>query len=71
MPKRGWSELGSGERGAILAAGAVQVSLLVAALVDIHRRPEEGIRGKKPLWVVVSFVNIVGPLSYFIFGRKR
>lgn len=71
MSKRRWSELGGGEKGAVVAAGAVQIALLAAALVDIHRRPEDGVRGRKVFWVVASFVNFVGPVSYFLFGRRR
>jgi len=49
----------------------VQFGLLAAALVDIYRRPAEEIRGRKPLWVAVAFVNYIGPISYFLFGRRR
>lgn len=48
-----------------------QLALLVAALLDIYRRPREEIRGSKVLWVLVSFVNFIGPSSYFLFGRKK
>jgi hypothetical protein len=51
--------------------GAVQVALLTTALVDIWRRPKEEIRGDKRLWTAVSFVNFVGPVSYFLFGKRR
>jgi hypothetical protein len=49
----------------------VQVALLITALVDIWRRPQEEIRGSKLLWTAVSFVNFVGPVSYLLFGRRR
>jgi hypothetical protein len=39
--------------------------------MDIHRRPEEEIWCNKWLWTLASFVNFVGPISYFSFGRKR
>jgi hypothetical protein len=51
-------------------SSAIQVGLL-AALVDIYRHPREEIRGSKPWWTAASFVNFVGPVSYFLFGRKR
>ena len=51
--------------------GVVQVALLGAALVDLARRPSEQINGRKAVWVAVSFVNTVGPIAYFAFGRKR
>jgi Phospholipase_D-nuclease N-terminal len=66
-----WSELSSGQRTGIVLSGAVQVALLIAALVDIRRRLQEEIRGDKRLWTVAAFVNYVGPISYFLFGRRR
>ncbi|NLT93418.1 MAG: hypothetical protein GXY02_09875, partial [Actinobacteria bacterium] len=42
-----------------------------AALLDIKRRPAEGIRGPKWMWRAAAFVSFVGPLSYFICGRRR
>ena len=27
--------------------------------------------GDKRLWVAASFVNYVGPIAYFTYGRKR
>ena len=66
-----WSELSSGKRTGIVLSGAVQVALWIAALVDIRRRPQEEIRGDKRLWTVAAFVNFVGPVSYFLFGRRR
>ena len=71
MANRRWSELSTGQRRGIVLSGAVQVALLIAALVDIRRRPEDEIRGNKRLWMAVAFVNFVGPVSYFLFGRRR
>jgi Phospholipase_D-nuclease N-terminal len=28
-------------------------------------------QGSKPMWVALSFLNMIGPLAYFAFGRKR
>jgi hypothetical protein len=66
-----WSELSTGQRRGIVLSGAVKVALLMAALADIWRRPKEEIRGDKRLWAALSFVNFIGPISYFLFGRKR
>jgi hypothetical protein len=66
-----WKDLSPRARGAIVAAGIVQNSLLVATLVDLKRRPARKIRGDKRLWTAAAFVSWVGPLSYFTYGRKR
>ena len=48
----------------------IQLALIVAALVDLARR--ERTRGPKWVWVlVILFVNIVGPIIYFVVGREE
>jgi hypothetical protein len=69
--KRSLRDLSPGQRAAIGAAGAVQVGLVAAALLDLRRRPARKIRGDKRLWVAASFVNYAGPIAYFTYGRKR
>ena len=44
--------------------------LMVAALLDLSRR-ERVTGGNKLLWVpFIVLFQIVGPLAYFMFGRK-
>jgi len=74
MPPQRWSDLSERNRKLIIAAGIVDVTLRVAALIDIKRRPASQIRGRKGLWAtVVAVVNSAGvlPVSYFLFGRRR
>jgi hypothetical protein len=71
VPGKRWDELSNLQRGAVVLLGVVQLGLLVAALGDIYRRPDEEIRGGKRLWAAAAFVNFVGPISYFLFGRRR
>jgi Phospholipase_D-nuclease N-terminal len=68
--RKRWSELSQGQQRAIMAAAGVQVLLAAAALLDLRRRPAEQIRGSKKLWTAAAFVNFVGPLAYFAFGRR-
>jgi hypothetical protein len=65
-----WSELKGGTKVRIGVMALVQLALLSAALWDIRRRPAEEIKGSKWMWVAISFVNFVGPIAYFLFGRK-
>jgi len=69
--KKRWSDLSPAQRRATIGAGIVQNSLLVAALVDIRRRPQKKVRGDKRLWAAGSFVSWVGPIAWFTYGRKR
>src|SRR5262249_38409376 len=71
MRKGESSELTHAQRRSIVLAGIVQLALLAAALFDIRRRPSQEINGSKLLWTGLAFVNFIGPLAYFLFGRKR
>lgn len=49
---------------------AVSLLLVVIALVDLIKRPQTN--GPKLVWVVVIlFISTLGPILYFIFGRKE
>ena len=54
-----------------MAAAAGELSLKVAALIDLRRRPRDQVRGPKSMWVALMFVNLIGPVSYFAFGRRK
>ncbi len=71
MTRKKWTDLDNRERGAVIGLGAAQLLLIGAALRDLRRRPAAEIRGSKRLWTPVVFLNFVGPIAYFLFGRKR
>lgn len=68
-PKR-WQDLGLRRKVSGILLAVLQVGLLVAALADIRWRSAEHIRGRKLWWAMAAFVNYIGPISYFLFGRK-
>ncbi len=68
--KKKWSEISPARRWAMVAAGAVQLTLQAAALRDIAKRTPEQINGSKKLWVAASFLNFAGPIAYFMKGRR-
>jgi Phospholipase_D-nuclease N-terminal len=70
MRRKRWNELSRRQQTIILAAVVVQELLSVATLLDLRRRPSAQIRGSKKLWVAAAFVNFVGPIAYFTFGRR-
>ncbi len=48
----------------------IELSLMISALVDLIRR--EQTRGPKWAWLlVILFVNFIGPIIYFVAGRKE
>jgi hypothetical protein len=48
----------------------IQLTLIVVALIDLVRR--EHTRGPKWLWaIIICLVNFIGPIVYFIVGRKE
>jgi hypothetical protein len=70
---KNWRDLRTRENAPLVLRGIVQFALLAAALVDMHRRPAEEINGSKWLWSAVALVNFmgIGPIVYFLLGRKR
>ena len=65
-----FTDLSIPHRIGIVLLGTVQVSLLIAAQVDIQRRPAAQINGSKAMWRLICLLNTVGPLSYFRWGRR-
>jgi len=49
----------------------IEIGLLIFALLDLIKRPQEELRGSKTMWLfIVVLVNIIGPIIYFTLGRK-
>ncbi|KAF0109172.1 MAG: hypothetical protein FD146_216 [Anaerolineaceae bacterium] len=47
----------------------IELALMIAALVDLLKREET--RGPKWAWLlVIVLVNFIGPIVYFVIGRK-
>jgi flagellar biosynthesis/type III secretory pathway M-ring protein FliF/YscJ len=69
--KKRWEDLTQRQQIAIIVMGVVQIGLLVAALVDIHQRSEEELTASKRTWTMISLINYLGPIAYFLFGRKE
>jgi hypothetical protein len=69
MASRSWNSFSPGFRSALIALAAVEGALLLAAQVDITRRPAKGVAGSKGAWRLISLVELFGPIAYFVFGR--
>jgi hypothetical protein len=55
----------------VIIGAVVQLGLLAAAQVDIKRRTAEQLNGPRWMWMSVSLINFVGPIAYFVFGRRN
>ncbi len=71
MKRRGWQALTDRQKRGIGVGGAIQIGLLLFALRDWFRRPDDEIRGRKIFWLPALFVNFVGPIAYLTVGRQR
>ncbi|QNU67075.1 PLDc N-terminal domain-containing protein [Ruminiclostridium herbifermentans] len=51
----------------------VEIILKIFALVDLYKCDIQRLRlGKKFIWVlIILFINIFGPIGYFIFAKKN
>jgi hypothetical protein len=69
-----WNELSPRTRQLIIAGGAFDGVLKIAALIDLARRPAAEVRGSKVRWALaVTLINSVGavPVAYFACGRRK
>lgn len=56
----------------VLPLLVIQVTLQVAALLDWYKASPYEVNGKKIVWLfVILFINTIGPILYFMFGKKR
>ncbi|MEH7500442.1 PLDc N-terminal domain-containing protein [Neobacillus drentensis] len=48
----------------------LQLILVIVAIIDLVR--VENTNGPKWLWaLIILLINIIGPILYFVIGRKR
>ena len=49
----------------------IQLGLLIAALYDLEKEERRVRGGSKLVWVlIIVFVNVIGPIIYFVAGRE-
>jgi hypothetical protein len=48
----------------------IQLGLMIFALIDLARRSTAN--GPRWMWAfVIIFINIIGPIAYFLIGRRE
>lgn len=70
MTKRSWMELSPRSRMLVVVLGVVEVALFVAAQADLARRPADQVSASKARWRLLTMINFIGPIAYFVRGRR-
>ncbi len=56
----------------LLPIVVIQLGLMIAALFDLEKSERRVRGGSKLVWVlVIVFVNVIGPIVYFVAGREE
>ena len=61
----------SAAQAGAIGRGLINLALMIFTIRDIRRRSDEELNGKRKLWLMAAFTPPIGPIAYFIFGRKR
>jgi hypothetical protein len=69
--QRAWNDLSPREQTGVLVVGSVQLALAATAWTDLARRQAALVNGPKLLWAVIIGVNFIGPIAYFVGGRRK
>ncbi len=65
-----WFDLPTELRFPLVGLTAAELTAKIGMWISLARRPAERVRGPKWVWVLASFVNGIGPATYWTFGRK-
>lgn len=70
MAQQKWSDLTTMQKRAIGVGGVLEAVMTLAALRDLSSRRGDEVRGPKAAWVLALFVQPIGPIAYFVAGRR-
>jgi hypothetical protein len=69
--RRRWRDMTGKRKARMAIRGPLQLVLTVWTLRDIRRRSDDQIKGSKRFWTIFAFVQPIGSIAYFLFGRHR
>ncbi len=56
----------------VLPLAALELILIIVALIDLIRREPGRVNGSKVVWaLIIVLIGTIGPICYFILGRKE
>ena len=59
------------QKKVLLVVLVIHVLVWKLTWLDLRRRPDAAVRGKKWVWRFVSGVNTTGSVAYWLFGRRH
>lgn len=68
--KQTWSDMSPGRKAVVAVVGVVQLGLATTAWRDLAQRSADQVNGPKGLWAAIIAINWVGPIAYFVKGRR-
>ena len=68
--KKRWSDFSPPQQTAIVLGAIAELIVTTIALRDLARRSAGQVRGRKLFWIAAFSVQPVGPLLYFLVGRR-
>ena len=70
MQGKRWADFSPIQKICVIIGATIQFGLLIAGLWDLAHRTADEVRGDRRFWAGFMFVNWIGPLAYFAYGRK-
>jgi hypothetical protein len=58
------------QKRVLVVALIIHVIMLKLTWLDLRRRPDAAVRGKKRMWRIASALNTSGSVTYWLFGRR-
>ena len=66
-----WKGSSRAMKAPAIAQRMIQLALVFWAVRDIRQRRDDEINGSRKVWTLAAFAPPIGPIAYFLFGRKR
>lgn len=51
--------------------GMINMTLTIWAIRDVRHRSDAQLTKSRKVWMLAAFAPPIGPIAYFLFGRKR
>jgi hypothetical protein len=58
------------QKRVLIVVLVIHVIMLKLTWLDLRRRPDSAVRGKKRIWRLASALNTTGSVTYWLFGRR-